>query len=958
MNDDGREVPELGDSFSGIGAPGQPPPDLRAAALAAADAAHRRSTLVESIVPSHDPHQIGHYQIVQRIGEGGMGIVYLAEQRHPVRRKVALKVIKLGMDSREVVARFEAERQALAMMSHPNVAAVFDAGITETGRPFFAMEHVPGVPLTQYCDENRLSTRRRLELFAQVCHAVQHAHQKGIIHRDLKPSNVLVTLLDGRPVPKVIDFGIAKAAHQPLTAQTLFTRAGSMIGTPEYMSPEQAQSTGFDVDTRTDIYSLGVVLYELLTGMTPFDSGAMRVAGIEAIARMIRDVDPPKPSTRLTDAEGGASRSATAADVARRHGTDIRTLRREIRGDLDWIVLKAIEKDRTRRYETADALAADVRRHLADEPVLARPPSAAYRLRKFARRHKAGMSAAGMAAAALLVGLVGVTYGLLRARTERDNALHARAAETSQRQAAEAVNDFLQQMLGSADPNLPLGKDVTVRQVLDMAAEKVDQGSLRDQPAIEATVRGTLGRTYAQVGQVRLAEAHLRTALEIRRRLYGEEHKDIAESLNDLGQLLSDKSFRRDEAEDLLRRALSMRRKLLGNDHLDVATSLVNLGFLMSQRDNEPAAGQMYREALAIRRAHLGPSHPQVAAAGRLLARAVKAGGELAEAESLLRDALKIQEGSGGGESLEVSRVLVELGDVLCARHDLDAAERALRRALAVRRRLLGDDGAQVGKAAVALGDVLVERGGDKLSEAESLYREAVNLIGKELGVSDSDVVFVIERLTDLLRERGDPAAAEALIREQMARVDADPAARQQVRGWCRDELGRHLQLIGRAAEAEPLSRSGLALRRASARTPGLAWSMAMFVPVLLDLRKYDEAAALARELPSALPQFYFELPWAMGEAKLLLGSALLGQGKAAEAEPLLSEGDAQMFGMPHRELYRKRDILRRLVKLYEERSDPATAAAWQAKLKALAPRGTETSTTSVDGDVQSIASC
>jgi serine/threonine-protein kinase len=325
---------------------------------------------------------IGPYKILQELGEGGFGIVYMAEQQEPVKRKVALKIIKLGMDTRQVIARFEAERQALAMMDHPNIAKVLDAGATDSGRPFFVMELVRGIPITEYCDSNNLSTNERLQLFVPVCQAVQHAHQKGIIHRDVKPSNVLVTLHDGKPVPKVIDFGIAKATNQQLTEKTVFTAFRQFIGTPEYMSPEQAEMSGLDIDTRTDIYSLGVLLYELLTGTTPFGSKLLREAAYGEVQRIIREVEPDRPSTRLS------TMGEQLTSVARHRRAEPRILSRMLRGDLDWIVMKALEKDRTRRYETPSGLAADIERHLADEPVLAGPPGAAYRLRKFARRHK------------------------------------------------------------------------------------------------------------------------------------------------------------------------------------------------------------------------------------------------------------------------------------------------------------------------------------------------------------------------------------------------------------------------------------------------------------------------------------------------------------------------------------------------------------------------------------------
>jgi hypothetical protein len=382
---------------------------------------------------------IGRYKLLQKIGEGGFGVVYMAEQTEPVQRKVALKVIKAGMDTREVVARFEAERQALALMDHPNIAKVLDAGATEAGRPYFVMELVNGIPITDYCDREQLRTADRLQLFIRVCHAVQHAHQKGIIHRDIKPNNVLVTLHDGEPVPKVIDFGVAKALGQKLTEKTLFTAFQHMIGTPAYMSPEQAQLSGLDIDTRADIYSLGVLLYELLTGETPFDTSTWRRAALDEIRRIIRETEPPKPSTRLQ------TLGDKLAEVAKHRDTEPATLSRLVCGDLDWIVMRALEKDRRRRYETPDAFASDVARHLKSEPVLASPPSMPYLVGKFMRRHKAGLAVAASLLLLLLAGAAVSTWQAVRAtkaeRTQnvlRQQAEEARANERQLRLQAEA----------------------------------------------------------------------------------------------------------------------------------------------------------------------------------------------------------------------------------------------------------------------------------------------------------------------------------------------------------------------------------------------------------------------------------------------------------------------------------------------------------------------------------------
>lgn len=431
------------------------------------------------------PEFIGDFRVVEVIGEGGMGIVYKAEQREPVRRVVALKVIKLGMDTREVVARFEAERQALALMNHPNVAKVFDAGVTDTGRPYFAMEHVPGVGLTEYCDTNKLTIRQRLELFISVCNAVQHAHQKGIIHRDLKPNNILVTLFDGKPVPKVIDFGIAKATNQKLAEHTLYTQTGALIGTPEYMSPEQAQTSGLDVDTRTDVYSLGVILYELLTGAVPFDHDSLYRAGPDGMAKMIREEEPDKPSTKLASLRktpNPQSDPNSADKMARLRRCDFRTLQRELRGELDWIVIKAIEKDRTRRYETPSALAADVERYLNFEPVLAGPPGTLYRFVKFARRNRGWFAAVTAVSTALVVGFLVAVIGLVRAgaanaqlRSMINEAQHARDDAQRQRNTAQAQQEEADRQRANAQIALA---DATLSQAdaLDMAGHWVDAG--------------------------------------------------------------------------------------------------------------------------------------------------------------------------------------------------------------------------------------------------------------------------------------------------------------------------------------------------------------------------------------------------------------------------------------------------------------------------------------------------
>ena len=411
----------------------------------------------ESAVLTEGPGtSIGPYRLLEQIGEGGFGIVYMAEQLRPIRRKVALKIIKPGMDTRLVVARFEAERQALALMDHPNIAHVLDGGATPAGRPYFVMELVRGIPITEFCDQSRLTVRERIELFVTVCKAVQHAHQKGIIHRDLKPSNVMVTMHDDKAVVKVIDFGIAKAVGQQLTEKTLFTNFAQMIGTPLYMSPEQAQMSGLDVDTRSDIYALGVLLYELLTGSTPFDQQRLRTIAFDEIRRIIREEEPPKPSTRVSTVNA----ATTAASTNR--GIDPRRLRQLIRGELDWIVMKCLEKDRNRRYETANGLALDLGRYLSNEQVQACPPSLAYRLRKFTRRHRTSIGTAAMLLAIAMVGCAMTVWQAMRAASARDAAVHAQLAlsETRELAAEERASTIARDLetLGKANNLIESGR--------------------------------------------------------------------------------------------------------------------------------------------------------------------------------------------------------------------------------------------------------------------------------------------------------------------------------------------------------------------------------------------------------------------------------------------------------------------------------------------------------------------
>ncbi len=631
-------------------------------------------TLADSLPPAERPGDfIGRYKLLQQIGEGGCGVVYMAEQEEPVRRRVALKVIKLGMDTKQVIARFEAERQALALMDHPNIARVLDAGATATGRPYFVMELVRGIKVTEFCDEHKLPTRDRLELFIQICHAIQHAHQKGVVHRDLKPSNILVTVNDGVSVPKVIDFGIAKATTgQPLTDKTLFTAFEQFIGTPAYMSPEQAVLTSLDIDTRSDIYSLGVLLYELLTGKTPFDAKELLQAGFDEMRRTIREQEPARPSTRLSSMLEG---ELTAA-ASRRHVEALKLINL-LRGDLDWIVMKCLEKDRARRYETANGLAMDLCRHLNNEPVVARPPSNLYRFQKQVRRNKLVFAAVAAVALALMMGVIVSLSQAVRATREKVK--------------SEQVSQFLKDMLKGVKPSVARGRDTKMLQeILDVTAARVGR-DLSNLPEVEAELRSTVGEVYHYLGRWEEAEAMFRRALELSRKLHGAEHPVVAQLLNSLATTLVSRD-ELEEAEARYREALAMRRRLFGEKDLSVAETLGGLTFLLRRQFRLEEAEAAIREALTIQKERLGIDSPEVAESIRGLGAVLWRQGKLHDAEAKMREAVTIQSKLPNRDEIVLTDMTEDLGLVLTAQGRYADAEQILSNALAARRKLLGNE--------------------------------------------------------------------------------------------------------------------------------------------------------------------------------------------------------------------------------------------------------------------------
>jgi serine/threonine protein kinase/Tfp pilus assembly protein PilF len=695
---------------------------------------------------------IGRYQLLEKIGEGGFGAVYVAEQRDPVKRRVALKIIKLGMDTRQIVARFEAERQALAMMDHPNIAKVLDAGATDTGRPYFVMELVRGMKITDYCDQNNLSTRERLDLFIKVCQAIQHAHQKGIIHRDIKPSNVLVTVNDGLPVPKVIDFGIAKATQGELAEKTVYTQFQQLIGTPAYMSPEQAGMTSLDIDTRADIYALGVLLYELLTGKTPLEHKDLVKAGVDGMRRMIQEQEPLRPSTRF-----GSLQLEERTTTAKRRGLEPPKLVHLLRGDLDWIVMKCLEKDRTRRYETANGLALDVQRYLKHEPVVAARPSQLYSFQKFAQRHRIALATTTAFAVLLVAGVIISTSQAIRAsRAEK-----AARADAISRQSAYI---FLASMLENVGPSRAKGRDTAMlKEILDEAGKRIGT-DLKDQPLAEADMRIVLGKTYADLGQSTNALEMTKEALRLRRQALGPTNSAVAEALNNLGAIRYDLGDYAG-AEDAARQALAIRMRLFGPNNTNVALSLNNLGYALATQNKLAEAEETTQQALDIRKRLLPAGHPDISMTLVNLAGIQYERARFSQVEENFHEAAQSFEKAGNGVAVGV--VQANLGTVYARRGDLEAAEKIHEKTLALRTNLFKGDHPHLEISLTQLALVLIARG--KLDDAENRLKGARDIeerlnMGKHTEVADT-----LFGLGNVLARRGNWAAAEEEYQKSLA---------------------------------------------------------------------------------------------------------------------------------------------------------------------------------------------
>jgi len=900
--------------------------------------------------------KIGRYKLLQPLGEGGFGAVFMAEQTEPVIRRVALKIIKAGMDTRQVIARFEAERQALAMMDHPSIARVLDAGATHTGRPYFVMELVRGDPVTTYCDREKLPVEQRLRVFQAICSAVHHAHQKGIIHRDIKPTNVLVTVADGKPLPKVIDFGIAKATAVRLTDRTLFTEMQQIIGTPEYMSPEQAEVSGVDIDTRSDIYSLGVLLYELLVGEPPFAGRRLRSAPFAEMQRIIRDEEPPRPSLRMRTLTGSSSQvqperkgstlpadsGSSAIDIARRRQTEPQTLARSLSGDLDWIVMKCLSKERDRRYETASDLVADIDRYLGGHPVNAAPPAKIYRLQKFMRRNRAQVIFGTFIFIALLAGLVMGVKGYVSALDARASAESARESEAGERRRAEAalaqaqinaqraeeqskragseaakalaVSDFLQRLLASVSPGATSERgEVTVRETIERSVKALDKGELAAQPEVEATIRGTIGRVFRALGDDRAAKNQLERAIALAEK--GALAKlDLAILRNDLGHTLRDLGDV-DAAERVYLTALEEMKAVGESATASIGGVYNSLAGIAMSRKQYDKAREYYDGTLEALGPPEGKYLRQILLARANRAVLLKKQGDVAGAEAELKDVSERIRASIGDKEPFLVQVETGLAITMAEQGRTAQATEVLRQALA-------DAKAIFPPRHPTIIYVLTQIGG--LSWKTEAWADAERAYGEALEAFEANAEARLTREPDLLNGycvaiemQGEAARAEAKRRAFVADARQDNSPAELATALA--NLGRNLMLQKRWADAEPVVREALELRRRA----------------LAD----DEAES-----------------WLISSAAGMLGEAIFERARIeasaalfAEAEPLVLEAAESLPGNAHVPVHekglpdKKREALDRAVRLYDawhlfskDEAYADKAKQWQARVGAV----------------------
>jgi len=861
-------------------------PELRAEVESLLKAASEESSFLEDTPVSYGKgelieeigEKIGPYHLISLLGQGGMGEVWLAEQKQPVHRLVAVKLLRAGVETREMVARFRSEQQALALMNHPTIAKVFDAGFTLAGRPYFVMEYVPGEPITYYCDRHQLTVPERLRLFIQVCEGVTHAHQKAILHRDLKPSNILVTEVDDKAVPWIIDFGVAKAISQRLTEDTLVTGAGMLLGTPEYMSPEQANSGGEDIDTRTDVYSLGVILYELLAGTVPL---VLRNLNFDEMLLKLREEDAHRPSTTVREL------GEQSIIIAQNRRLEPKALIQQLHGDLDAIVLKALEKDRTRRYGGPAELAADIERYLRHEPVTARLAGAGYRVRKYARRHRIGVIFAVLLFLLLVAG-VGVSSWM---------ALRASRAE----QEAQAVNDFLQKDVleqasvdaqGRERANKP-DPDLKVRTALDRAAARI-AGEFGKQPAVEASIRQTIGRTYFDLGLYPQAQSQLERALHLQERILGESNPATLRSKASLAILLL-REGKYKEAEKFSGETVKADRRVLGREHIDTLNAELNLATLYYHAGKYAEAENLNRELLDICRRRLGKDHTLTLKVENNLAIVYTTQGKYAQAEPMEKQLVDSMLRVHGAESRDT---LASMGNL---------AE------------LYGFEG--------------------KYAQAESVYRQVVNGLGRLEGKADHDTLMMTEGLAWTYDQEGKYGQADALYSEVLEAEErvlgkdhpqtlitmTDMAASYFRRGMYEQAEGLLVQVLnGRR-------------RKLGAGHPDTLATMGDLGWLYVTEGRHTEAEPLFSEAAKEFKKAGSD-DWQRYRTISGLGASLAGQGQYEKAEPLLVDGYQKMVERKATIPVYLRGALgqstQAILKLYRDWGKPEKTNEWQKKFR------------------------
>jgi serine/threonine protein kinase len=816
--------------------------------------------------------QIGPYRLLRKLGEGGMGQVWLAEQTAPLKRHVALKLIRAGMYDDSLLQRFQAERQSLAIMSHPAIAKVFDAGATSEGQPYFVMEYVPGLPITDYCDAKKLRIAERLELFVKVCEGVQHAHQKAIIHRDLKPANILVIDVDGVPTPRIIDFGIAKNVLGQSVGETIFTQAGGFVGTPGYMSPEQADPSVTDVDTRTDVYSLGVILYVLLTGCWPLDPRQWKEQPFHEVLRHLLEDDPVRPSTKVSTPE--ATQTATAA----LRSTEPRQLATLLRGDLDWIAMKAIEKDRTRRYGTPSELASDIQHYLRNEPVIARPASTGYRLRKYVARHRIAVGVAGSLVFLLAAFAVTQAVQLRRITRERDR--------------ADRVTEFMSGMFKISDPSEALGNTVTAREILDKASKEIDTGLSKD-PELQTKMMDTMGSVYRNLGLYSRSQALLSRSLDIKRSVLGPRNPETLFTANRLASTLAD-AGNLVEAEKLLRATVDDQRRILGPKNQATLGSMNNLATVLDEQGHYADAEKLQRQILEIQRRVLGPEHPETLTSMSNLAIVLeeqRGPSNYREAEKLDRTVLEARRRILGLEHPDTLRSMSNLAHALesAGGHDAEV-ETLLRSVVEIQRRIVGPEHPDTLRSIGTLGSALDQAG--HLPEAEHLQHDLLETDRRVLGATHPETLGVMSNLTVTLHHEKKLADAEKLERETIALYKEKFGPEHPDTLVAMVNFAATLQDEGNLTEAEKMERDSLEIahRVLGPQHPAIAVLMFNLATILGKQGRRAESEKMFRETIDFDRRAFGPGDSRTALAIYTLGSLLAYEGRREEAVAALRE--------------------------------------------------------------------